>query len=205
MILKARKVLFMSAKKPLTCQSRKVDIVIRKNKEIPIEKIKAYCQKEFERYAFIEHKNDTKPNGEIEGVHYHICGDMFGSKIAFSTRLNTLCEFFGFDNANGIEIDQYRTFEGALQYLTHKNFPEKIPHDKKEIYHNLSKEDFNIFYNADIGNVITFDLIFAACINAANIIDVIKELGISNYRMYRAVVWDIWRTLQKDEQYINRL
>ena len=44
----------MSAKKPLTCQSRKVDIVIRKNKSIPIEKIKAYCQKEFERYAFIE-------------------------------------------------------------------------------------------------------------------------------------------------------
>lgn len=195
----------MSNKKPLTCQSRKVDIVIRKNIAIPLSKIKEYCSREFERYAFIEHNGDVKPvSGEVEGIHYHICGDMYGTKVAFSTRLNTLCEFFNFDNANGIEIDQYRTFEGALQYLTHKNQPDKSPHEPSEIIHNLTKEDFNIFYNADIGSVITFDLIFASCVNAANIIEVIKELGISNYRLYRSVIWDIWRTIQGDEQYIKR-
>ena len=65
------------SKKPLTCQSCKVDIVIRKNKEIPLSKIKEYCIQNFSRYAFIEHKGDIKPStGEVEGVHYHICGDI---------------------------------------------------------------------------------------------------------------------------------
>lgn len=196
----------MSSKKPLTCQSRKVDIVIRKNIKISIDKIKSYCNREFERYAFIEHEHDKKPStGEVEGVHYHICGDMYGSKIPFSTRLNTLCEFFGFDNSNGIQIDQYRSFEGALQYLTHKNQPDKSQHKPDEIYHNLTKEDFNIFYNADIGNVISFDLIYATCLQAHNIIEVIKEIGVTNYRLFRAVIWDIWRTLQGDEQYQSKL
>jgi len=194
----------MSSKKPLTCQSTKVDIVIRKNIEIPLSKIKAYCVENFERYAFIEHKGDIKPEtGEVEGTHYHICGDMFGSKIPFSTRLNNLAKFFGFADLNGIQIDQYRTFEGALQYLTHKNAPEKTPHKIEEIVTNLSEADFKIFYEADIGSVITFDLLYVACVNATNIVEVIKELGIGNYRVWRSVIWDIWNTLKESSDYIK--
>lgn len=194
----------MSKKKPLTCQSRQVDIVIRKNREIPQSKIKEYCIENFEQYAFIEHKGDTKPEtGEVEGVHYHICGIMKGNKIAFSTRLNTIVAFFKFDNTNGIEIDQYRTLEGAIQYLVHKNQPEKTQHRKEEIITNIPASDFEIYFNADIGNVITFDLLYCACMKANNIIEVIKELGIGNYKNYRSVIWDIWRTLEGDNDYIS--
>lgn len=194
----------MSRKTSLTCQSRKVCIVIRKNKNIPLDKIKEYCANNFERYAFIKHEGDISPEtGEIVPVHYHIVGDMLGAKIPFSCRLNTLAKFFGFDNIFGIEIEQYRTFEGSLQYLTHKNQSEKTPHDKSEIIHNLTDSDFEIFYNAEIGNVITFDLIYSACINANNIIEVIREIGISNYRIWRNVIWDIWNTLQNKADYIK--
>lgn len=195
----------MSRRTPLTSQTRKVCLVIRKNKKIPLSKIEEYCKNEFERYAFIEHENhiDVK-TGEIEGVHYHIVGDMIGSKIALSTRLNTICKYFGFDNQNGLEIEQYRTFEGALQYLTHKNQPEKTQVDVSMIHHNLTKEDFEIFYNADIGNVITFDLLYASCISANNIVDVIKDLGIGNYRTWRQVVWDIWNTLNEKDDFIRK-
>lgn len=188
-----------NGKKPLTCQSKKVDIVIRKNIEIPISKIKQYCIYNFERYAFIEHKGDIKPStGEIEGVHYHIMGDMIGSKIAFSTRLNTIADFFGFDNLNGVQIDQYRTFEGALQYLTHKNVAEKTQHKKEEIITNLSKADFDILYNADIGEVITYELLFNTIIQSKNIIEVIKAIGIGNYRTWRSVIWDMWNCYNGD-------
>lgn len=193
-----------SGKKPLTCQSRKVDIVIRKNKDIPLSKIKEYCQEYFEKWAFIEHKGDIQPStGEVEGVHYHIVGDYRDSKVAFSTRLNQIADFFRFDNTNGIQIDMYRTFEGALQYLTHKNQTDKTPHKKEEIQHNLSKEDFDIFYNADIGSVITYELLYLACIQSKNIIEVIKSIGIGNYRTWRAVIWDIWNCLNGSSEYFK--
>lgn len=186
-----------SRKKPLTCQSTHVDIVIRKNKKLPINRIKEYCQTYFKRWAFIEHEGDIKPStGEVEGVHYHICGDLLDKKVPFSTRLNQIKDFFRFKDVNGIEIDQYRSFEGALQYLTHKNQPDKTQHKKTDIYHNLTKEDFEIFYNADIGgDVITYELLYRAIINASNIIEVIKVIGIGNYRTWRAVVWDVWNCL----------
>lgn len=192
----------MSRKTPLTCQSRKVCIVIRKNKDISLSKIKEYCVVNFERYAFIEHKGDILPSsGEVEGTHYHIVGDMIGSKIPLSTRLNTLVKFFDFDNENGIEIEQYKSFEGSLQYLTHKNQSDKTQHDKSDIIHNLSKEDFDIFYNAEIGNIITFELLYASVINANNIVDVIKDIGVGNYRTWRSVIWDMWLFEKGDSQY----
>lgn len=191
----------MSRKTPLTSQTRKVCIVIRKGISIPLAKIKEYCNNEFERYAFIEHKGDIKPDtGEVESCHYHIVGDFIGSKVALSTRLNTLAKFFKFDNLNGIEIEQYRTFEGALQYLTHKNQPTKTPHDKKDIIHNLSDSDFNIFYEANVGEVITAELVITICSNCNNIVDVIKEIGFATYCRYRSAIWDIWNCLNGKEE-----
>lgn len=196
----------MSRRKPLTCQSRKVCLVIRKGVEIKKEKIKEFCIEHFERYAFIEHKHDISPEtGEIIPVHYHIVGDYKTAKTPFSTRLNDIVTFFRFDNANGIEIDQYNSFEGSLQYLTHKNQSEKTKHNESEIIHNLSEADFKILYNADIGNVVTFDLLYSVVFSANNIIDIIREIGIGNYRTWRAVIWDIWRTLQNDDAFINKL
>lgn len=194
----------MSRKTPLTCQTKKVNIVIRKEKAIPLNKLKEFCIEYFERFAFIEHKNDIQPDtGELESVHYHIVGDYKFGKTPLSTRINQIVQFFRFDNANGIQIEQYHSFESSLQYLTHKNQSEKTQHSVEDIIHNLPQEEFNILYNAECGNVITFDLLFTSCMNANNIIEVIKQLGIGNYRIYRNVVWDIWNTLKEKEDYIK--
>lgn len=193
----------MSRFKSLSSQTRKVNIVIRKNKEIPLSKIKEYCDIYFDRYAFIEHKCDKKPDtGEIEGCHYHIVGDYTTNKTPLSTRLNEIVKFFKFDNAHGIEIDGYRTFEGSLQYLTHKNQTEKTQHNRSDIIHNLSSNDFEILYNAEIGNVATFDLLYCAVTSCENILQVIEKLGIGTYRTYRLVILDMWKSYyQKDSTY----
>lgn len=193
----------MSRRKPLTCQSRKVCIVIRKNRTLSKNSLDSYCKTYFERYAFIEHKGDLDLDGCVIPVHYHIVGDFKTSKVPFSTRLNDIVTFFHLDNANGIEIDQYNTFEASLQYLTHKNQLEKTQHEVKEITHNLSEADFKIFYNADSGNVITFDLVYSIVMNANNIIDVIRQIGLTNYRTWRNVIWDMWRTINNDQSYIR--
>ena len=184
----------MSRATSLTCQTKKLNIVIRKNVAIKRERLEAFCNEWFTEWAFIEHAKDIEPNsGIVEGIHYHIVANAKDSRIRLSTRLNHICEAFHFDNANGIQIEQYRTFEGSLQYLIHLNQPEKTQHEASEICTNLSKEEFNLYMTANVGEVITFDRLFASVVNARNIIDVIHDLGIKAYKDWRNVIWDIWR------------
>lgn len=188
----------MSRSTSLTCQSKKVCLVIRKNISIPTDKIKSYCELYFEKYAFIEHKGDIKPdNGEVEGVHYHIVGNYKSSKVAFSTRLNDIVDYFKFDNALGIQIEMYKSLENSLQYLTHKNQSEKTPHNVKEIITNIEASEFDLLYNSDNGMVVTFDTLYTLCLESANIIEVIRGLGIGVYKSWRNVIWDIWNELHK--------
>lgn len=196
---------YMSRRKPLSCQSRKVCIVIRKNKSISLDKLKEYCFTFFDKYAFIEHTKDVdSTTGVVIPVHYHIVGDYKDSKVAFSTRLNQICTFFKFDNAVGIEIDQYNSLESSIQYLTHKNQSEKTPHNKSEIIHNFDQSDFDVMYNAESGELITIEFLFVACVECNNMIDVIKKIGLSNYRTWRNVVWDIWKTINNDSSCIKQ-
>lgn len=189
-------------KAPLTCQSRKVCLVIRKNKEIKLDTLKAYCDTYFKIYAFIQHDKDHDENGGLVGVHYHIVGDYKTSKVAFSTRLNEICQFFRFDSASGIEIDNYTSLEGCIQYLTHKNQKEKYQYDKCNIITNIPSVDFDIFYNASTSSdFVTFDMLYTICLRSNNIIEVIRDVGIANYRLYRNVIWDIWKTLNKSSDY----
>jgi len=191
----------MSRKTPLTSQTKKVCIAIRRNVKIPYSALKNYCDNEFDRYAFIEHENTYDVHGELIPVHYHIVGDFKGSKTPLSTRLNTLAKYFGFSDINHIEIEQYRSLEASIQYLTHKNQPEKTPVDKSLIVHNFEPNEFDILYSCDIGSVITFDLLYGAVLSANNIIDIIRELGVKNYKDWRNVIWDIWLTEKGDSNY----
>lgn len=183
-------------KAPLTCQSVKVCLVIRKNKKIKLETIKQYCETYFKFYAFIEHDKDVDENGQLDGVHYHIVGDFKQSRVAFSTRLNEISQYFHFEDSNGVEIDNYTSFEGCLQYLTHKNQKHKYQYDKSAIITNIPSVDFEVFYNAVVSSdLVTFDLLYTICLRSSNIVEVIKDMGITNYRVWRNVVWDIWNTL----------
>ena len=63
-------------KYPLTTQTSKLFVVIRKNKEISLDLLKSYCEEYFEQYAFIKHENDIDAlTGYVIPVHYHIVGN----------------------------------------------------------------------------------------------------------------------------------
>lgn len=183
------------SKASLTTQTGKLFIVIRKNKELPVAKIREYCETYGNEYAFIVHRNDIDPLTRlIVPVHYHIVLNAKENKKRLSTHLNDLSSFFGFKDNNGIEIDKYRSYESALQYLIHKNDPQKTPHDISEIITNIGKGELETYLTLDTF-VISFELVYSVCSNSKNIIEVIRSLGLSNYQRYRATIWDIWKEL----------
>lgn len=192
---------FLQCKAPLTTQSRKVCIVIRNGVEISQAKLKEYCETRFERYAFIEHKDTYDEDGILIPVHYHITGDMIGSKVAFSTRLNDMVSFFRFKDATGIQIDKYKSLAKCIQYLTHKNQPHKTQLDKSLIVTNIDKNEFDLMYTSEDGAILTFDELYVLCLENTNIIGVIRALGLNLYRTWRNVVWDIFNAIPRNEKY----
>lgn len=187
----------MSRRTPLTSQTRQLFIVIRVNKDLGKDKVKAYCDENFEQYAFIEHKDDINPNTKlVESLHYHIVGYAKGSRVALSTRLNTIVKFFKLDNSNGIEIEKYNDLCASIQYLLHMNNPEKTPHDISEVIYNYPKEEFELYLNAERSEVVTYDLLYSKILGAKTILDVIKALGLKHYKDNRNVIWDIWKCVR---------
>lgn len=188
----------MGLKASITCQSTRVDLVIRKNKEIPIDKIKAYCEQYCLQYAFIEHKGDISVDtGEVEGVHYHLVLQYREGKVAFSTRLNQICEWFGFDNTNGLQIDRIGSLTRCLQYLVHKNNAEKTPHDEKEIVHNYPIEEFKILMEMKEDQSVTYELLYKGCMECDYKYELVKFFSPNVYRAWRMVILDMWDELHK--------
>lgn len=180
------------SKASLSTQTGKLFIVIRKNKPLPLDKIKAYCAEYGKEFAFIVHDKDIDSvTGSVIPIHYHIVMNAKDNKKRLSTHLNDISSFFGFRDNNGIEIDKYRNLESALQYLIHKNNPEKTQHDISEIITNFGNDELTTYITCET-SVISFDYIYSLCLSNKNIIGVIKALGLSNFQRYRATIWDIW-------------
>ena len=185
------------SKASLNTQTGKLFIVIRKNKEISIDKIKSYCKEYSTQYAFICHAKDVDyATGLVIPIHYHIIMNAKDTRKRLSTHLNDLSTFFGFKNNDGIEIDKYRSWESGLQYLIHKNDKQKTQHDINEIITNIDADELKTYLTCNTF-VLSFDYIYSLCLSSRNICEIIKAIGISNYQRYRATIWDIWNDTKK--------
>jgi hypothetical protein len=107
-----------------------------------------------------------------------------------SCYLNALSKHLKTDNV-GIEFDSYRSLEGSLQYLIHKNNPEKTQHEIGDIkFGGFSKEELTTALTSDTTGMDLERLIFI-CKNSANIVEVIREVGFGYYAKYRNAILDL--------------
>ena len=124
----------MSRNCSLSTQTGKHFIVIRKNKEIPLSVIQEYLDMNYKEYALIKHEGDKDSvTGEVIPVHYHYVGNCKRKDIRLSTLINELSTALKCDK-QCISADKYNSLELSLQYLLHKNNPEKTPHKMEEIH-----------------------------------------------------------------------
>ena len=88
-------------------------------------------------YAYILHKEDKNEKGEVEQAHFHIC---LRGKDGTTFKFNRLKNVFPVG-----KIEQGRTWEYMLQYLLHKNAPEKTPHSVDEIVSNIDDGTLDLY------------------------------------------------------------
>lgn len=90
-------------------------------------------------YAVILHDKDITEEGEPKKPHYHVILD-YNNPHEFSAISNKF---------EGAHIENIKSFENAIQYLTHKNNPEKYQYRFEDIKTN-NIDWLNEAYNIDI-------------------------------------------------------
>lgn len=160
-------------------QTGHIWLVIRKERPIDLVKFDIWVKSVFKDYAYIIHNNDVSAeDGSVIPIHYHLVGNLLDkySNRRLSTTLNQCVKALGEDTGFGIQIEQYESFAGALQYLTHKNYPEKTQHQPSEIIHNLAPKVFEQFYNVNLREKVDFDYIYTKCIECNCKLEIIRDL-----------------------------
>ena len=180
-------------KTKLDTKTKYVCLVIRKPSypNDMLGKLRQYCNENCSRYFFIEHLQDINGYGEIEGKHYHLVL-VYNVAKRLSTYLNELCEFFWFKDANGLEISKTVSETKSVQYLLHKNNPEKTQHTVDEIVTSLPSSELQIILDSESDDAVTFETVFKLCKESnGNKLYLIRCLGLVTYKNYRNVILDI--------------
>lgn len=180
----------------LGTRTKNVNIVIRKNKELSMERIKEWCEINCDKYAFIKHENDINLNGDVEGVHYHLVITLF-KQTRLSTTLTSISEWLEI-SPFGIEIDKTSNLEGSIQYLIHKNDKQKTPHDISEVIHNWELQEFLTIMNSEANNgALTLERVITICKESSTLLEVIEGVGFGRYHLYRPTINDVFKEVQK--------
>lgn len=182
----------MSRNTSLDTQTYKHFVVIRKNIEIPLNILLDFLDENYDQYALIVHDKDyDKKTGIVVPIHYHYVGNLKKKRVRLQTTLNDLCKYLKFKDSHGIEIDKYKNIENSLQYLIHKNNPEKFQYEFDKIkYKGWTKDELTTLITSDCVGM-NFDRVLSICQNYDSIIDVIREIGFTHYARYRSTIRDI--------------
>lgn len=143
-------------------------------------------------YAFIYHDCDHLEDGQVKTPHIHYCGNWKTVK-RLSTVLGEISSVCGIV-PTAITISKYESFSGCLQYLIHKNNPEKFQYKQKDIVTNIPAPEMDAFMAED--NKLDMDSLIKLVMSSPDRLSIMRSLGLTRYRMYRNMINDIENSLK---------
>lgn len=153
-------------------------------------KLNEYCCERFKLYAFILHDKDVLEDGSTKTPHIHLVGVYNTNRQRLSTILNDLSVHVGVNDL-AISIDKMNDINGSIQYLLHRNNPQKYQYDVSQITTSLELDELNLYLQRESNSISTSGLLDIIR-NAKSKIDVYESIGLENYRQYRQVINDLW-------------
>lgn len=145
------------------------------------------------RFALIKHDRDFKDDGTLKTPHLHVVIEA-QKRARLGTTLIRLCDDFGV-NENQVSVQSYDDFAFEVQYLIHKNNPDKTSYPQSEIVSNLSSEDINSLIHQEIAPKLTINDIIAVCREYHSRVVIAQKLGLANYTTYRNTINDLLKEL----------
>lgn len=156
------------------------------------------------------HKGDKTGNylwhkGDPKTKHIHL--------VISSPKKHRLKVFINFIqksldiNFNQISILPCDSLAGRIQYLIHKNNPEKYQYSVDDIKTNMSTADLCEYLDEEISPKLTTDQIINICRESkGNRLYIIEKIGIQRYTLYRNTINDIYKAmLYIEDKYCNTI
>lgn len=177
-------------------KSKKVGIVLnpeKGNKAFYVETLNAldaWLADAAEEYAYIIHDLDVTEDGEAKQTHIHLFVELKVCQRMYTT-LNKLADALDFENEQ-ISIEKCTDAPALIQYLIHKNNPEKHQYRADQIKTSLSEEDLKAILACDCEGL-SLSRIVSICATSYNLVQVIEKIGLQRYQHWRNVVLDVWK------------
>lgn len=182
----------ISSKQSLETMTKQVFAVINypHNETIDINTFRDNLTLNGLQFALIPHIDEPAEDGAIKTAHIHV--------FAESAKRHRLSWYINrFDDCSGLEVsivDCISVFvandkPGCIQYLIHKNNPEKKQYNAHEIVSNINGlEDY---LNCEIESALDIFRLAEIVSDSDTILDVMYAVGLGRYAMYRNVINDM--------------
>ena len=132
---------------------RMIEVIIYKYNEEVKKYIIAQCEryKSIKKYAFILHDKDVKEDGTSKKLHVHLLL-YFGNPLP----LENIVKWFEHIGVLKENLGPIHNWVSALEYLTHKNEPDKYQYNEEDITANFDfkQEIENKKRNSNVRNLI---------------------------------------------------
>lgn len=175
----------------ITRTAKKITGVIQnKNKNIDINSLEKWLAENCIDYSYIVHDKDVDENGDLKNNHIHVVFTLKKAKIRLSTTINNLsntliCSPFA------ISLDKADNYPLCLQYLIHRNNPDKYQYDLKDVISNLPFEELSMVLT-ETSDIINFDVLKTVCVESCGSkLYIMEKIGVGYYSKYRNVISDI--------------
>lgn len=181
----------------LTTQTAKINAIIslkdldKSRIDSILEDLKKWCEQSTNLYAFILHNKDVLENGEIKTPHIHLVAIMKSNRKRLSTTLSDIAEFIDV-NTLAISIDKMSDIVGSLQYLIHKNNPDKHHYEERDIITNISQGEMSTYMASDCKSM-SIEYLVGVIEKHRSKIDIMREIGLTYYHLYRNTINDIYK------------
>lgn len=165
--------------------------------KVLIGNLKEWLDKNTKQYAFILHDKDILEDGTPKTPHLHVVCNMNSAKQRIATILNDLTKSLDISPLL-VTIDKYSSFNASIQYLIHKNNEEKYQYEINDIITNIPPQELELFMKYETqSEELTAERLIDVVKKAKKRTDIMREVGLYNYRINRPVIMDIAQELNK--------
>lgn len=166
-------------------------VISDKDCVVNVETLNWWLSCNTDRFAWIYHDCDEDAEKQPKTPHYHIVAIFAGSRRLSSVvkSLSQALDIDPFAISNRRLVD----IEKGIQYLIHKNDPDKYQYPVTDIYTNWEKDEFKAILESE-GDGLNFEKVCDIVDNAKSIREVIKACGWSYYYRWRPAILDLWNT-----------
>lgn len=140
------------------------------------------------RYAYILHSLDVKDDGTIKTPHYHLFAETKTS-CRVGTNINKMAKALGISPLC-VSCEVCASEEGAIQYLIHKNDPEKHQYPTADIVSNIDRGELDLIMDRP-SQAFSVDYILYVWNHSHTFPEFVKAIGIEKYNKYRYLIRDL--------------